>query len=100
MPLDGIESPITFDFIDKVIHLLIFLVLAVLFKLSYPKIKYYNAILVLSFYGLAIEILQQILPTGRSFDLYDWIFDILGVLIGITLTKFIFKKLKSFNQTH
>lgn len=84
MPLDGVE-PLGWDFADKVIHLVIFLVLTFLMYLSYPKLSAIFLIIIMSGYGLLIEVLQHSLPTGRSFDWYDWLFDIFGVLIGIVL---------------
>ena len=83
-PLDGIE-PIGWEFADKAIHLGIFLLLTFLLYLAYPEISRWNIALLMIFYGLLIEILQHILPLGRSFDWYDWVFDIIGVLIGFAI---------------
>lgn len=85
-PLDGIPPiDIGFDFIDKIIHLIIFLVLTILSYFAYPNFNRWINLAWLVLFGLIIEILQHALPTGRSFDWYDWIFDILGVIIAFAI---------------
>lgn len=86
-PLKDIK-PITFTYVDKIAHFGVFLVLTNLFHLAY-RIQTVWIWVLLSLYGLSIEILQEILAIGRTFDWYDWVFDMLGILIGM----FIYKKL-------
>ncbi len=50
------------------------------------------------FYGLLIEILQFILPTNRSPELYDFIADALGSGLAILLLKPIFKRMFDEDQ--
>lgn len=83
-PLDGVE-PLSWSFADKIIHLVIFLMLTILMYLAYPKKSSLFIILIMVGFGLLIEVLQHSLPTGRSFDWYDWHFDNLGVLLGFVI---------------
>lgn len=87
MPLDNIQPVISFNFIDKIIHFVYFLLLAVSLMLAYPRISVSYSILFLSIFGLLIEIFQHYLPTGRSFDWYDALFDSLGAIAGVLLTQ-------------
>ncbi|MDG4945133.1 VanZ family protein [Weeksellaceae bacterium KMM 9713] len=85
-PLDGIPPiEIGFDFVDKIIHLIIFLVLTILSYFAYPNFNRWINLAWLVLFGLLIEVLQHSLPTGRSFDWYDWIFDIIGVVLAFAV---------------
>lgn len=75
--------------IDKVIHFVYFFILAILLRLAYPDINPLMAMLGLIAFGFLIEILQHVLPTNRSFDLYDGLFDALGAIAGIWIFDFI-----------
>jgi VanZ family protein len=77
---------------DKIAHLLFFFVLTIL--LFYGKIKEQESykyrlftvvkiILITSFIGLSIEVMQRYIFTYRSGDLFDFIADMLGVTMGI-----------------
>lgn len=43
------------------------------------------------FYGILIEVLQFLLPTNRSPELYDFIADALGSLAAVIILKPVFK---------
>lgn len=92
MPLDGIQPIITFDFMDKAIHFGFFLFLAIFLQLSYPKLAAKKVVLYLIIYGILIEILQHILPTNRSFDVWDAFFDGLGAICGAFLIRTLNKR--------
>ena len=77
---------------DKIAHLLFFFVLTIL--LFYGKIKeqasyqyrsftVVKIILITSFIGLSIEVMQRYIFTYRSGDPFDFIADMLGVAMGI-----------------
>ena len=82
-PAVGIQT--SFSFSDKVAHFAAFFVLSFLFLLAY---RFSNPILTsllfLSLFGLGIEVIQYFLPY-RSFNLFDFVADILGVLFGAVL---------------
>ncbi|MFW9929272.1 MAG: VanZ family protein [Candidatus Thorarchaeota archaeon] len=84
---------------DKILHLISYSILGTSFILAdwnvlklqsyryYGKFEVFNSKLVLIFtlctgYGFLIEILQ-LLSGYRNFDIIDWLFDILGVLLSI-----------------
>ncbi|MBV7441066.1 VanZ family protein [Weeksellaceae bacterium TAE3-ERU29] len=73
-----------FHGIDKVVHAGIFTVLVILYYLSY-KPKFIYIILLVAVIGILIEIFQKVLPTGRSFEWLDWLFDLLGGILGLLI---------------
>ena len=70
---------------DKAIHFFAFLAITFLlwtaYKLPRPLI---SSVLLLSLFGLLIELLQHFVPT-RVFSLYDFAADIAGIIAGVTL---------------
>ncbi|MDO5510034.1 MAG: VanZ family protein [Weeksellaceae bacterium] len=86
MPLSsdrpGFLQAILFEDIDKVVHAGIFFLLIILQRLAWPSSSIWPPIIALLVYGLCIEYLQHTLPTGRSFDWWDWIFDGIGIIFG------------------
>lgn len=46
-------------------------------------------------YGIAIEALQAILPTGRSAELLDVLSNTMGLVMGVLLIKLLFKNRQS-----
>ncbi|MDQ6815736.1 MAG: VanZ family protein [Bacteroidota bacterium] len=83
-------------FFDKYVHFTMFFMLTTLF--SYPfifssidwtiarawitKITIYVIL-----YGIAMEFVQKYLVVGRSFDLVDIVFDALGSIAGLVVTR-------------
>jgi VanZ family protein len=51
------------------------------------------------FYGILIEILQFLLPTNRSPELYDFIADAFGSLLAIILLRILFSRLPDNHKT-
>lgn len=78
---------------DKIAHFSIFFGLSVLFLMTFRRISYLKTFLILIFYGIVIEILQQHMSVNRTGDVVDAIFDGLGILLGILVVhKFTFLK--------
>lgn len=48
--------------------------------------------LVVFFYGIIIEVLQEVLPFGRSADWKDIIANMIGILIATSLARWILNK--------
>lgn len=65
---------------DKLGHALMFFFLAFLCSHTLGKKYGYKAIFLLAMFGLAIEVSQYFLP-WRSFSLFDWLADIIGIII-------------------
>jgi VanZ family protein len=90
-------------FFDKYVHLGMFFILTTL--LSYPFIdrekneattkKWLNNLLLAAIlYGIIMEFVQKYLVYGRSFDVGDIFFDVIGSLIGyIFIRKYYAKKI-------
>lgn len=85
----GWISKISFENGDKVVHAALFFIFTFLFFYSNLFRSYRNLILVPLFIGVSIEILQPLLKGGRTFD---W-FDILANLFGIILAYLFIKKI-------
>lgn len=63
---------------DKTAHALAFFVLAFLYSHSVGKGYGVKEASLLILFGLIIELIQYLLP-WRSFSLYDWLADIIGI---------------------
>lgn len=88
-------------FFDKYIHTIMFFVLTVLF--CYPFIFYRKSAAVIKswflkitmcavIYGITMEFVQKYLVYGRSFDVIDIVFDIIGSVAGLILVNRYFSK--------
>lgn len=94
----GIPS-LGFTFDDKIYHSLAYLIFTLLVY-NYCNFKNYkNAITIsvifVSTYGIIIEVLQYVLTTYRTFDIYDAIANVLGALFAAIMLRFLIKlKLK------
>ncbi len=74
--------------IDKFLHFLMFFSLTLwsCFVFSRERIKLFIIFLIL--FGLMLELIQMVFIPLRSFEWMDWLFDVLGVLVGFfTFTK-------------
>ena len=82
-------------YFDKWVHIGLFLVLAVLciwaFRL-YKRKLLFVLMLILSGYGLLIEVVQHYFIENRSFDIGDWLADMAGSAAGIWLSWVYIKK--------
>lgn len=86
--INGNKIPkVSFDFgIDKIVHFLLFGILALLIYL--PQRKYLIlGIVFSSLYGVLIEYLQMTVFTNRSFDYADMFADAIGALLCYPLVK-------------
>lgn len=91
-PNDRNREEMWFEFtnIDKVIHLFIFMILGFCYCMAFPKGKVYRFFIVMFLYALITEILQHAMSVGRTGEMYDFLADMLGVLMGY----FIWRKIK------
>ena len=80
---------------DKYIHIFMYLVLALFMMNCFVKIGFKQVFVTIIFgiiYGSAIEVLQGLLNTGRYFDYFDIIANIIGSLTGSLLFYRFYKK--------
>lgn len=85
----------SFEGMDKVVHFLIFALLAYLYKKAFPKHSIVKELLLLAGYALLTEIMQEQMQMGRSGDPMDMLADILGIFAGVfvfNLTKKVTEK--------
>ncbi|HEY1113686.1 MAG TPA: VanZ family protein [Chitinophagaceae bacterium] len=71
---------------DKWVHIGLFtgLGLAWSWALDIDQPKYLRVLFFLfAFYGIGVEIVQDLLVANRSFDIGDWIADMVGSLLGL-----------------
>jgi len=83
-------GPPSFPHFDKVMHFLIYAILGGLTVLRFSG--FYFPFILGSAFGLSDEIHQLFVPS-RSFDLLDLAADIVGVIAGILVTRFIIRKI-------
>lgn len=93
-------SSIRIPHIDKIVHFLFYTTSSFLWSwaLLNKTSKHYQLNLVLIVvgliaFGLAIECLQDVLPTKRSFEWYDVLANTMGVLFGTSIY-LLYEKLK------
>ena len=88
---------------DKLVHIGVFALLAVLFCWPFynssfgnkDRLRYFIKIAIAtSIWGLTTEFIQRFLISGRSFDLLDWAADSIGALIAFWFCKKKFIKSK------
>lgn len=71
----------TYQWGDKVEHMLGFAALAFLAALAFPRMPRWRVIERLSFLGALIEVAQSIPGLGRDCDIRDWIADTVAVIV-------------------
>jgi VanZ family protein len=86
---------------DKIVHLFIFGMLSFLIIWGY-RIQYFKgekryilataSIITSSFYGLLTEVLQKYVFIGRSGNVYDFLADTIGAVLGWWIFTMIFRK--------
>lgn len=72
---------------DKVEHAAAFLALAVLSRLSWPRLSAWLVAPLLFAYGVGIEVAQAALTTGRTASLADLAADCAGLVAGLALVR-------------
>ena len=73
-------------FFDKWVHIGLFLGLSVTWSwaLGISSAKYLRTLLFLfAFYGIGVEVVQHQFVANRSFDIGDWIADLVGAVLGL-----------------
>lgn len=89
----GKQTVINISHLDKIEHAIAYLVLTVLWLLSFKKKQYQLLVIVCAIiYGVLMEFLQANLTTYRYFDYLDMLANTFGVLLGFLIFKMIQKK--------
>lgn len=89
------QLPQAISLSDKLVHMMIYAVLAVLFARAvafsspkpWPFLIWIMSVAFVSFYGITDEFHQSFVD-GRSSDLRDWVADLIGGSIGAALYLF------------
>ncbi|TXE18034.1 hypothetical protein ES692_07230 [Psychroserpens burtonensis] len=80
------------SFDDKIYHVIAYFFFTVLVYNSYKKRKVAYAILISAIcviiYGIVIEVLQQVLTSYRTLDIYDAFANALGVVFAALIIRF------------
>ena len=82
-----VEMPISFEYMDKLLHLGSYAFAMMLITLAYPQINRYRSVALLFTYGLLIEI-AQLFAVNRYFEVADLAANLIGILLAIYLMKF------------
>ncbi len=91
---------IDFDYKDKYVHFLFYLIFVLLWFLFLVKTKFANSVNKLVFfaavvYGITIEIFQGAFTNTRIPDVYDVLANSGGALTGIVIINFLFRNTKT-----
>ena len=79
----GYEMPARLFGPDKVEHVAAFLVLTLLGRIAWPSLPVWILAILLSLYGLGIEIAQAMDWVGRTASLADFAADGVGIVLGL-----------------
>lgn len=99
------SSAITIGVSDKIGHFGAYgllsgiLYLNLFFQNKFKVLKKYPAtftVLIASFYGLLDELHQLFVP-GRSAEIFDWVADFSGAVVGVLITRYLLKKLQNYD---
>lgn len=71
---------------DKLLHVAAFVVLSLLASLAYPSARLMKLAVGLIAFGAFIEIVQAIPATGRDASFWDWLADVLAVIVTLGVT--------------
>lgn len=71
---------------DKLLHVAAFVVLSLLASLAYPSAHLIKLVLGLIAFGALIELEQAIPATGRDASFWDWLADVLAVIVMLGVT--------------
>ena len=82
-----VEMPISFEYMDKLLHLGSYSFAMILITLAYPQINRYRSVALLFTYSLLIEI-AQLFAVNRYFEVADLAANLIGILLAIYLMKF------------
>jgi VanZ family protein len=82
-----VEMPISFEYMDKLLHLGSYAFAMILITLAYPQINRYRSVALLFTYSLLIEI-AQLFAINRYFEVADLVANLIGILLAIYLMKF------------
>jgi len=81
-PTTGITPPIASN---EVLHICEYGLFSMLLMFGfYPKIKYYDLILISFLYAISDEVHQYFVPT-RYFDIIDIFYDCVGIVLGVIM---------------
>lgn len=95
------EVPKSFLGKDKLIHLIMFGAWSFFYgivRLIRNKRSLLPVFLVGTFFGLLIEVLQHLLPTGRTPEIMDFVADLSGTGLAVLALYFILKKVPEFKS--
>lgn len=95
----GYDVPQSFMGLDKVVHFIMFAAWTFFYGLvRFLKDKFtlFPVFLVGSLFGLVIEVLQHLLPTGRSPELLDFAADITGTAAAVLILYVLSQKIPAF----
>lgn len=74
---------------DKFEHMLAFFVLTLVARLAWPRSRAWLAVVMLSLYGAAIEVLQMIPALHRDSDWRDWAADTTAIALAMLVAQFL-----------
>jgi VanZ family protein len=96
MPQNDLPEGPEIPYFDKFVHFMLYFVLVTLSLFVFSASKHSNKIILISIifaFSFFIEVIQGILPFGRTFSLLDLLANLSGILAGLLLFQ---KKLNTY----
>ena len=84
MLMPSYAVPKAFDFYDKAQHSLVFVTLTLAGLMAYQQ-RLKTVCLGLFVYGGLIEVMQSTVTTTRHGDVFDWLADGMGIVVGLSV---------------
>ena len=84
MLMPSYAVPKAFDFYDKAQHGLVFVTLTLAGLMAYQQ-RLKTVCLGLFVYGGLIEVMQSTVTTTRHGDVFDWLADGMGIVVGLSV---------------
>jgi VanZ family protein len=92
-----VEIPFSFEYMDKLLHIVAYGLATIMVLLAYPNANQkINAILLFS-YGLSIEI-AQLFAENRYFEVADLLANLSGIVLSYYLFNFWHERYRSNNE--
>ncbi|HAO15068.1 MAG TPA: hypothetical protein DDE71_05865 [Tenacibaculum sp.] len=92
------SPPVKIKHFDKIEHSIAYFFLTLFWLISFRKRNSLLIIVVCFFYGILIEVSQEVFTTHRVGEYYDIIANLIGVLLAFILFNAFFYKKDSFSE--
>ena len=93
-----VEMPISFEYMDKLLHIAAYILATILVLLAYPHANQKINVILLFSYGFSIEI-AQLFAENRYFEVADLLANLCGIVLSYFLFNFWHQRYRSNNES-